>query len=48
MINLNVENKGKWLLYKASCLNIKQVTVTYCCGTSVVKNLKFLTLFFNS
>ena len=45
-----VGNKGKWQLYKASCLNgrhiavmIRQVAVTCRCGTSVVRNLKFLT-----
>ena len=43
-----VRNKGNWPLYKASCLNMKQVAVTYYRGTSVVKNLKFLTLFLNS
>ena len=49
-----VGNKGKWQLYKASCLNvrhiavtIKEVAVTCCHGTSVVRNLKFLTPFFN-
>ena len=34
--------------YKASCLNIKQVAVTYRRGISVVRNLKFLTPFFSS
>ena len=43
-----VGNKGNWLLYKVSCLNIRQVAITYRRGTSVVKNLKFLTPFFNS
>ena len=45
-----VGNKGKWQLYKASCLNrrhiaviIRQVAVTCRRGTSVVRNLKFLT-----
>ena len=33
---------------KASCLYIRQVAVTYRYGTSVVRNLKFLTPFFNS
>ena len=30
---------------EASCLYIRQVAVIYCYGTSVVKNLKFLTPF---
>ena len=52
-LNLIVGNKGKWQLYKASCLNrrhiaviIRQAAVTYHRGTSVVRNLKFLTPFF--
>ena len=32
--------------FKASCLYTRQVAVTYCGGTSVVRNLKFLTPFF--
>ena len=40
--------KAKWPLYKASCLNIRQVAVTYRRGTKVVRNLKFLTPFLNS
>ena len=43
----SVGNKGKGLLFKASCFNIRQVAVTYRRGTSVVRNLKFLTPFFN-
>ena len=43
---MTVGNKGKWPLYKVSCLNIKQVAVTCRRGTSVVRNLKFLTPFF--
>ena len=43
----SVGNKGKWPLYKASCLNVRQVAVTCRHGTSVVRNLKFLTPFFN-
>ena len=31
---------------KANGYYIRQVTVTYRCGTSVVRNLKFLTPFF--
>jgi hypothetical protein len=45
---ISVGNKGKWLLFKANCLYVRQVAVTYRCGTSVVRNLKFLTPFFNS
>ena len=41
-----VGNKGKWPLFKASCLHARQVAVTYRGGTSVVRNLKFLTPFF--
>ena len=40
-----VRNKSKRLLFKASCLNVRQVAVTCRRGTSVVRNLKFLTLF---
>ena len=43
---ISVGNKGKWLLFKASCLHVRQVAVTCRCGTSVVRNLKFLTPFF--
>ena len=32
--------------YKASCLNMRYIAVTYRCGISVVRNLKFLTPFF--
>jgi hypothetical protein len=46
----SVGNKGKWQLYKASCLNrrhiavtMRQVAVTCRCGISVVRNFKFLT-----
>jgi hypothetical protein len=42
----SVRNKGKWLLFKASCLYVRQVAVTCRCGISVVRNLKFLTPFF--
>ena len=41
-----VGNKGKWPLYKASCLNMRQVAVTCRRGTCVVRNLKFFTPFF--
>ena len=41
-----VGNKGKWPLFKASCLYARQVAVTCRGGTSVVRNLKFLTPFF--
>ena len=41
-----VGNKGKWPLFKASCLHARQVAVTYRRSTSVVRNLKFLTPFF--
>ena len=43
---ISVRNKGKWPLFKASCLYTRQVAVIYCRGTSVVRNLKFLTPFF--
>ena len=43
-----IRNKGNWPLYKASCLNVRQVAVTCRRGTSVVRNLKFLTPFFSS
>ena len=33
---------------KANGYYIRQATVIYRCGTSVVRNLKFLTPFFNS
>ena len=43
---------AKFSLYllgiKANGYYIRQVAVTYRCGTSVVRNLKFLTPFFNS
>ena len=42
-----VGNKSKWLLFKTSCLYARQVAVTCRRGTSVVRNLKFLTPFFN-
>ena len=52
-IRISVGNKGKWQLYKVSCLNIKhiavivrQVAITCRRSTSVVRNLKFLTPFF--
>ena len=44
----DVGNKGKRPLFEASCLNVRQVAVTCRRGTSVVRNLKFLTPFFNS
>ena len=43
----SVGNKGKWPLFKASCLYARQVAVIYRGGTSVVRNLKFLTPFFS-
>ena len=46
MVSVLVGNKGKWLLFEASCLYVRQVAVTYRGGTSVVRNLKFLTPFF--
>ena len=45
---LSVGNKGKWSLYKAYCYYVWQVAVTYRRGTSVVRNLKFLTPFFKN
>ena len=42
----SIGNKGKWPLFEASCLYIRQVAVTCRGGTSVVRNLKFLTPFF--
>ena len=43
---ITVGNKGKWLLFEVSCLYIRQVAITCCCSTSVVRNLKFFTSFF--
>ena len=40
-----VGNKGKWLLFEVSCLYARQVAVTCRRGTSMVRNLKFLTPF---
>ena len=42
----NVGNKGKWPLFKASCLHARQVAVTCRRSISVVRNLTFLTPFF--
>ena len=33
---------------KGSSNYIRQVAITYCCGTSIVRNLKFLTPFFKN
>ena len=43
---LKIKASGHYLgQVKASCLYIRQVAITYCCSTSVVRNLKFLTPF---
>ena len=46
LLVLGIKASGYYLgQVEASCLYIRQVAVTYYCGTSVVRNLKFLTPF---
>ena len=46
LLVLGIKASGHYLKQvKASCLHIRQVAVTCRCGTSVVRNFKFLTPF---